>query len=275
MSFAQDAGYTPVPFADLVNALREYVNQEFGTNYTEGTFIGSNHYRFMYFVLQKANQNQTKASEIFLKAQEYIQSTNLRIQRPSVSLPGLIDSFKNNGYIASIKNPAVEDAGTVGVCVDIDDGAEDYPQKRLQICQMLRDYVAAGMVFTGTEEEQITLSNGQELDFKFHLPERIPVLLRLTITSSDNQDLFIPDNEVIRQTVFDNINSRYRLGWDFEPQRYFTLQDAPWAATILLEWSDNAGGDWYPDVFEAEFDDLFTFGLEDIAVVIDPPPPED
>src|SRR5690606_13024670 len=99
-------------------------------------------------------------------------------------------------------------------------------------------------------------------------------LLRLTITSSDNQDQVIPDDEEIRSTLLANAQARYRLGWDFEPQRYYTQVDAPWAATILLEWtsvvSDPQPEDWSSDVFEASFDDLFTFDLEDIEVLVDP-----
>lgn len=269
MSFAQDNGYTPVDFATMMSAIRESINTTFGLSYTEGTFIGTNWYKYFYVLVQKVLENETKTAEIFAKLQEYIETTNLRIQRPSISLPGIIDSFAAQGYIASVKKNLEADAGTVSVCVQVDSGAEDYAATRLEICNLLKDYVAAGMVFIGTEEEAITLSNGQEFDFKFSLPDPTPVLLRLTLTSSDNQDLAIPDDEAIRQVVFDNIAERYRLGWNFEPQRYYTQVDAPWAATILLEWSDDDGSNWHDEVFVAEFTDLFTFDLEDIAVLVD------
>jgi hypothetical protein len=276
MTYAQDNGYTPTSFAALVEQLRNFVNDQFGTEFTEENFVGTKFYQILYFALQLANRNETKASEIFLKLQEYILQTNMRIQRPSTSLPGIIESFQSRGYIMSVRENDVEDAGTVAYCVDVDDSLPNYPDKRLEICQMLKDFVAAGMVFVGTEEEEITLSNGQEFTFRFSLPDRTPTLLRLTITSSDNQDLFTPDNEVIRQTLFDNIwgkvgqAPRYRLGWDFEPQRYFTLQDAPWAATILLEYSIDAGEAWLSSVFQASYIDILEFGLEDIQVIVDP-----
>lgn len=274
MSFSQENGYTPVDFATLMAAVREGINAEFGTTYTEGTFIGTNWYKYFYVLVQKVLENETKTSEIFTKLQEYIASTNLKIQRPSTSLPGIIDSFQANGYVASVKKPAAEDAGKISVCVDVDNLAPDYAETRLEICNFLKSFVAAGMVFTGTEKESITLSNGQEFDFAYHLPNYTPVVLRLTLTSSDNQDVVIPNDEEIRQVVHDNILARYRLGWDFEPQRYFTQADAPWAATIKLEWStvtvDPQPEDWSDEVFEAAFDDLFTFGLEDIQVVVDP-----
>lgn len=276
MSYAQDSGYVPTNFNTLMGAVREAINAQFGTDYTEGTFIGTNWYKYFYVLIQKVLENETKAAEVFLKLQEYIAQTNLRIQRPSVSLPGIIDSLAANGYTASVRKPEVEDAGTVAICVDVDDGAENYAETRLAICNLLKTYVAAGMVFEGTEEEAITLSNGQEFDFSYNLPDRTTVILRLTVTTSDNQEAVIPGDEEIRQRVFDNIygsdtiTARYRLGWDFEPQRYYTQADAPWAATILLEYSVDDGESWVSAVFEAEYDDLFEIALDDIAVLVDP-----
>ncbi len=267
MTFSQEQGYTPVSFTTMMAAVREAINLQFGLTYTEGTFVGTNYYKYFYVLLQKVVENETKTAEIFVKLQEYIASTNARIQRPSVSLPGIIDSFTANGLVASVRKNAEEDAGKVAVCVDTDEDALDYAAKRLIICNFLKDFVAAGMVFEGTETESITLTNGQAFDFSFFLPERTAVQLKLTLTTSDNQDVVLPSDEDLRQAVFDNIAARYRLGWDFEPQRYFTQVDAPWAATILLEYDD--GGGYSSDVFEAEFTDLYTFGLDDITVLVD------
>lgn len=283
MSFAQDNGYTPSTFDDLMDAAMEVINTQRGTTFTRETFVGTNWYKFCYVVVQLMIRNEVKTAEIFLKLQEYINTTNLRIQRPSVSLPGVIDSLESRGYVSSVRKPTAETAGEVAVCVEVDDSAEDYAATRLLICNLLKDYYAAGMVFDGTEEETITLSNGQDFDFSYNLPDETPLTLRLTITSSDNLEVVIPSDVEIRQRIYDNIHGstdgsiakRYRLGWDFEPQRYYTLADAPWAATILLEWSDNDGETWSSDVIEAEFDDLFVIGEEGITVSIDPPPPED
>ncbi len=269
MSFAQDTGYVPTTLPALMSAVRLAINAQFGTDFSEGTFLGTNWYKYFYTLMQKVMENETKTAEIFLKLQEYIATTNLRIQRPSVSLPGIIDSFTANGYVASVKKNAIEDAGTVSICVNVDDDAEDYAITKLAICNFLKDFIAAGMVFTGSEEETITLTNGQEFDFAYHLPTETPVLIKLTLTSSDNQEVTIPTDTEVRQIAFDNINARYRLGWDFEPQRYFTQVDAPWASIILMEYSTNGGSSYTDDLFEADFDDLITFGLEDIEVLID------
>jgi hypothetical protein len=268
MSFSQDNGYVPRSLPSLMEEIREAINLQFNTTFTTESFVGTNWYKYFYTLAQRALENETKTAEIFEKLKQYISTTNQRIQRPTVSLPGLIDSFTSQGYTASVKRNEIGDAGTVSVCVDVDDEADDYPATRLQICNLLKDFVAAGMVFMGTEEEEITLSNGQQFDFKFFLPTYIPVLLRLNLTVSDNQIVTIPSDETVRAAVLENVRSRYRLGWDFEPQRYYTLEDAPWAATILLEWSDDDGENWNDTVHEAVFTDLFTFALEDIAVVI-------
>lgn len=280
MSFAQDSGYTPTDFESIISFIREGINTQFGTAYTEEAFVGTNWYKYAYAIAQRIQSGEIKTAEIFQKLQQYIALTNERIQRPSVSHPGLLDSFAAHGYEASVKPPNESDAGKVFIAVNVDDGAEDYPEKRLEICSLIKDFVAAGMVTMGTEEEEITLTNGQQFTFKFNLANPIPVWLRLTAVRSRNQLIAIPSDEEIRQKIFDYIKGyvdpdtglivppRYRMGWDFEPERYYTLDDAPWANDVTLEWTDDEGENWYDDVYAAEYDDLFTFGLEDIEVII-------
>jgi len=270
MSFSLENGYVPVTFAEVMDAIRVGINAQFGTTFTTETFVGTNWYKYFYTLVQRLLENETKTSEIFLKLSQYISSTNLKIQRPSVSPPGLVDSFSSRGYTASVKNNLIADAGTVSICVDTNSAAPTYPATKLAINGLIRDFVAAGIVSKGTEVSQITLSNGQQFDFKFYLPTYIPIKLRLTLAASDNQMVVIPTDVVTRATLFNNIQARYRLGWDFEPQRYFTAVDAPWAASILLEYSLNGGTTWASVVYEADFDKLFTFALADIAVVVVP-----
>lgn len=273
MGFAQDSGYTPSTFEEIMSFVREGVNTQFGASYTEETFVGTNWYKYAYQIVQRVQQGEIKTSEIFLYLQQYITLTNQKIQRPSVSFPGLIESFESQDFIASVKPPAEADAGKIFICGDLDDTDPEYgtnseDDKKLQFATLISQFVAAGLVSMGAEVTPITLSNGQEFDFKFDLPTKTPILLRLTATKSRNQVFTVPSDEEIRQVIFDNINARYRLGWDFEPERYFGVSDALWANDVTLEWSDDAGANWHPEVFEAEYTDLFTFELGDIAVVI-------
>ena len=270
MSYAQDNGYTGQTFAEIMTELREGVNAQFGTSYTDENFTGTNWYKYSYVWAQKVLLGETKTSEIFTKLQEYIATTNLRIQRPSVSVPGLLDSFDAEGYVVSVKKNLIGDAGTISICVLVDADDPDYAAIKLEICTLIKSYVVAGMVTLGDQVESITLTNGQSFDFKFYLPDPTPVILRVTITRSDNTILPTPTDETIRAAILANIGTRYRLGWNFEPQRYYTLDDAPWASSVLFEWSINDGADWETEIFDAGFRDLFTLNLEDIELVIDP-----
>lgn len=273
MSFTQEYGYAPATFTEVMEAIRVQLNTQFGTSFTAETFVGTNWYKYFYTLVQRVMENETKTSEIFIKLAQYIETTNKAIQRPSVSLPGLIDSFESRGYIASVKNNLLVDAGTISICVETDHTLPTYPATKLAINSLIRDFVVAGLVYIGTEVSQLTISNGQQFDFKFSLPVFTPIKLRLTLTSSDNQVVGLPNDESIRIALFNNINARYRLGWDFEPQRYYTLLDAPWAATILLEyglWNGTSYGAFQSGVFQATFQDKLIFDLEDITVLVDP-----
>ncbi len=270
MSYAQETGYVARSFASLMDSLRIALNAQFGMSYTAESFVGSFWYRYLYQPVQQISQIEIKTAETFVKLQAYIKTTNEKIQRPSTSLPGIIDSFAAKGWVASVRKMTEPNAGKIGVCVQVDDEDVNYPAMRLEICQFLSQFVVGGMVFDGSEDEDITLTNGQDFNFAYYLPTEKPILLKLTLTSSDNKTLSVPTDEVIRQALYDSIIAKYRLGWDFEPQIYFSTVDAPWAATILLEWSDNDGSPSYVStVFEADFDDLITFDIEDISVLVD------
>ena len=159
----------------------------------------------------------------------------------------------------------VTGSGTLAGGFAAEDDA-DYDDLRLDIATILKNSVAHGIVHMGNEIESIVLSNGQAFDYKFTLPDRQRTYLRLTLTLSDNNQLVIDAPDTVKNNLLENIAGKYRLGRDFEPQRYFTTADAPWTSQVLLEWSDN-GSDWHDEIFEAEFDDLFEIDLEDITLV--------
>ncbi len=389
MSFASDAGYLPTSIAEMMAVIRENVNTQFATTYTEETFLGTNFYKYFYALIQRLQENEVKTSEIFLRMQEYFNITNEKLQRPNTTHPGIYDYFQSLGYFVSTKPPEDGDAGKVYICVDIEDnhsrgkvtissyanlvsgtddsvtigatvftaqagaatpgagtfqaatsnsatatslaaqinahatagalvealaidgvvwlravtggtagnsialaytdndtnvgavvtgatltgGAaleddeQDYNDVRLAVATIVKNCVVAGVVSQGSEVESITLTNSQSMDFKFNLPEKIPVILRLTTTLSDNNLFTIATPEVTKQKLYDNIVAAYKLGKNFEPQRYFSVLDAPWAAMVLLEWSDDDGGNWHDEIYESEYDEVFTFELGDITLV--------
>jgi hypothetical protein len=267
MSFSEENGYTPSSVATLMDSVRVLVNSTFGTSYTSESFIGNGWYKFLYLPIQKLQENEVKTSEIFLKLQEYFRLTNERISRPVVTNPGLVEIFQANGFIASVKKMILEDAGLIHICVDTDDEADDYALTRLAICTIIKNSTVAGAVTVGTESETITLSNGQSFDFKFNLPDRLPVLLRLTVTLSDNNQVVVGDPDDVKFLLLSNIQARYKLGKNFEPQKYFSVLDAPWASQVVLDYSLDDGENYTNAVYEAEYDELFDIDLSVITLV--------
>lgn len=267
MGYSNDNGYVATSVAELMALVMENINTEFGTSYTAETFEGTNFYKYFYAAIQEMQRNEVKTSEIFLKMQDYFNETNEKVLRPLVTPPGIIDALLEAGYTASVKPAENADAGKAFICVDVDDAADDYAETKLEICNLIKDYVVAGVVPQGTEEELIVISNGQEFPFRFNLPDRTDIKLRLTLTISRNNKSVIASDDDIKDTLLANIQAKYSLGKDFEPETYFSVLDAPWCSDILLEYSLDGGSVWLDDVYESEYDEIFDFDLTDITLV--------
>lgn len=275
MGFASESGYTPTSIEAMMLSIMTNVNTQFGTTYTQETFVGTNFYKFFYALVQRMQENEVKTSEIFLKLQQYFTITNEKIARPVVTNPGIIEILEASDYLASVKKPVDMDAGKIFICVDkhVTEGNwEDdagYTTDKLAVNTIIKDSTVAGAVTQGTEVNSITLSNGQSFDFKYALPNRIPVHLRLTTTLSENNQVLVGDPDDVKLALVANIAERYRLGKNFEPQKYFSVDDAPWASTVLLEWSDDDEANYYSTVYDAAFDDLFMIDLARVHLVED------
>jgi len=267
MGYSQENGYIPLSIDVIMNTIMEGINTQFGTSYTNETFLGSNFYKYFYTLAQRAQENEIKTSEIFIKLQQYFDFINERISRPVNTNMGIIDRFAVEGYVASVKPMVVADAGKIHICVNTDGDADDYAAVKIAICELIAEITVGGTVSIGTESESIVLSNGQAFDFKFNLPTEIPIKLKLTVAVSENNQVVIGSPDDVKNTLFANISARYRLGKNFEPQRYFSVIDAPWAAYVTLEYSMDAGATWVTAVFDSEYNELLTFGLADIELV--------
>jgi len=267
MGFSLENGYVPTTVESILSNLIPDINTNFGTSYTEVTFVGSNLYKFFYALAQKMQQNEVKTSEIFSKLQQYIAITNERISRPVNTNRGIIDKLGTEGYVASVKPMIDADAGKINICIDTDETADDYEETKIALCTLISQITVAGAVTQGTEAETIVLSNGQAFDFKFHLPNRIPIKLKLTLTLSENNQVVVGNPDDVKVLLLSNIAARYRLGRNFEPQRYFSVLDAPWTSQVKLEWSDDGGSTWNSTIYDANYDALFTYGLADVTIV--------
>ncbi len=268
MGFALDEGYTPNTVEELMTLIMENINTQFGTDYDYPSFVGTNFYKYFYALIQKLQENEVKTSEIFLKLQQYFVITNEHIERPVVTAPGLLEVLANAGFEASVKPPESGDAGKIFVCVNTDDDADDYDDVKLAINTIIKDSVVAGVVSQGDQTSTIVLSNLQAFDFKFALPDPTPVKLKLTLVISENNEFAIDDPADVKIKLIEQVNTRYGLGKNFEPQKYFSITDAPWAASVLLEWSDDGGSSYVSTIFNANFDDLYTFEDTDVTIVV-------
>jgi hypothetical protein len=267
MGFSAENGYIPVSVNTIMESIMANINVQFGTNYTIETFVGTGFYKYFYALAQRVQENEVKASEVFLKLQDYFRNTNEQIINPKVTPNGLIEALELAGYRASVKPMIEAEAGELHVCVDVDDEDPEYAATRLEICGLLRDYTPAGVVTIGTESETLTLSNTQEFEYAFNLPTKTEILLRLTLTLSRNNQNVIADPDDTKLLLFERINEEYALGKDFEPERYFTVADAPWASDIKLEYSLDDGDNWLGTVYESDYDELFVILLENITLI--------
>lgn len=267
MAFSSENGYTPTEISNMMLNIMDRINTQFGTSYTTETFVGTNFYKYFYALMQRVQENEVKTSEIFLKLQNYFRLTNEALARPNTTVQGLIDYCEALGFTISVKPPIEAEAGELRVAVLLDDAADDFEDLKTEFAGILKDCVPAGIATIGDETEVVTLSNSQSFEFNFNLQTEIPILLRLTLVGSDNNEFSILTPEETAALLFSNINERYSFGKNFEPQRYFSVVDAPWAASVLLEYSIDAGANWLSSVATLEYDELYTFDLEDISVV--------
>ncbi len=135
------------------------------------------------------------------------------------------------------------------------------------IAEIIKDSTIAGVITQGSHSSAIVLSNGQSFDFAFSTPNKIPIKLKLTTTLSENNLVVVSNPDDVKALLIANIVAKYQLGKNFEPQTYFTIVDAPYASSVLLEWSLDGGTVWYSTIYDADFDDIFTFDLADISLV--------
>lgn len=266
MPFNTEYGYVPESVPSLIAKLIPYLNAQLGTSYTYETFQGTNLYRFVYGVAQLIADLEVDTGEIYNKLQDYFRATNEEVLVPRTPLEGLIEQFAAAGF------PAVSfDQSTPGVlktCVNVDDQAEDYAEKKALIIETLALYTVLGLNYDGLETGDYTFSNGQVFTYKFDLPTIVPVLLKATITISLNNTSRIFTADEIRTIIDDNITELYQLGNDFEPLKYLTTKDLPFAATIALEYSLDDGSTYSGDVYSADYTDLFQYTKSEIEVII-------
>lgn len=268
MSFSRENGYIPTTVATKMNSIRQRINAEFGTNYTPSNFAGSDFYKYFYALVQELQLSEVLMSEVFVKLQKYIEVTNEKISQPKNTAEGIInDIFFGFGYPTSVKPMVVADRGKIHICIDIDETQDGYAGLKQQLCRRISEITVLGSVTEGSESHSVVLTNGQAFDYKYFLPVRIPILLRLTLTISQNNQSIVLSNDDVKEILKNKIDMLYALGRNFEPQTYFSVLDAPWTSQVLLEYSLDDGDNWLISVYESDYRDLLTYDLASITIV--------
>jgi len=247
MPFDLTNGYQPRTFDEIKAEMLAEINDQFGTTYDEETIIGTDHYKFFYGGIQLVMQAEAYTAEITAKMTDYIRTANENINLPKSTIDGftqgILRDLQLNSTIKEITDPA--EAGYMFLVVDVDDEAEDYEDTKQEIINRMHNWLTTGLYYNGTEEGTKTAINGQVFTYKYALPTLVDVLVRITVTISPNANTPILNENQIREKFNTNFAALYRLGLDFEPEKYLEIsRDLPFASNILLEYSEDAGSTW-------------------------------
>lgn len=268
MSFSLENGYTPRDFDTIMSEFRQNINSEYGQNITAEQFKGSNWYKLSYSASQFIATAEGNIAELSNKIIDYIRKVDEEIQLPKSSVDGIMYHLKEDlGLISSVKPTAEGDRGYLYIAVDVDNESPDYPQTKQNILAKLKEYCTAGLYFSGSESGQVIASNGQPFNFGYELPTIVNMRVKITPTISDNTTAFIQNSSQIKEKFLENFNSMYKLGLDFEPEKYLDIRnDLPFASQIKIEWSINEGSSWSEEVWKSAYNQKLN--LSNVEVVI-------
>lgn len=263
MSFSVINGYTKQTFNELLATLTQAVNEQFGTNYTVDSIVGSNHFKSFYGGLQLVMESENKINDLQVKVVDYIRTINESISAPISSVDGTIKYFKDNlGLNVSLRPITdVSLAGQPAIAVDIDPTTPDFNSRKQQIFDALRISQTEGLYWYNPSTEakaneyrgESSALNGQAFPYAFFTPVDFPMYVRITITRSRDNLAYQLNTAQIEQLFMTNFASRYSLGRDFEGERYLSICDVPSAADVKVEWSTDDSS-WTEGVREMEFD---------------------
>jgi hypothetical protein len=220
---------------------------------------------------QAATSNNATAASLALQINSHA-TTSVLVRARAVAAVVYIEALQggtggNSIALAYTDNDSNVGATKSGTTLSGGETNVDYADIKTAICELLSTVVVGGVISQGLESEAVVLSNGQSFDFKYYLPNRLETYLKLTITLSENNQSVILSDTAVKELLLANIAEKYRLGRNFEPQKYFTILDAPWAASVLLEYSHDSGATWSSTIYDADFDELFECDLANITIV--------
>lgn len=273
MSFDVINGYTKRTFDDLMEVMTKYINEQFGTDYTVDTIVGSNHFKFFYGGLQLVMESENKINELEVKVADYIRTINESIQAPVSSVDGTIQYFKKNlGLDVSLRPISdVSLAGQPKIAVDIDPASTDFNSRAQQIFDALRLTQTEGLYWfnpsispaANEHRGESSALNGQAFPYCFFTPRAYPMYIRITVTRSRDNLAYQLNATQIRELFEKNFNAMYTIGRDFEGSRYLSVADVESAASVIVEWSDD-NTNWSSSVREMDFDTKITLSSVEV-----------
>lgn len=252
MSWDLTNGYKPRTFDELLQAYVDEINNQFSTSYDTTSIVGTNFYKAGYTAIQLVMQAEAKFAETYVKLTDYIKTSNEKVMlaKSTISgfIAGLLASEEDGGLglistIKDITDPA--EAGYMYLVVDTDPLATNYATIKQAIIDRMHQWLTCALYYNGTETGTKMAVNGQNFTYKFALPTKVNILVKITITKSKNAKTPVLNENQIRVIFDNNFASLYRLGLDFEPEKYLEInRDCPFASNILLEYSENSGSTW-------------------------------
>lgn len=270
MSFDVINGFEKQSFDDILAIMTSAINEQFGTDYTTDTIVGSNHFKFFYGGLQLRMECDNKIAELGNKVIDYVRTINETISQPVSSPDGTIRYFKENlGLTISLK-PITDpsEAGMPAVCVDIDPTSTTFDSMKQQIFDALRLTQTEGLYWfnpstTPSAREyrgDSSVLNGQALPYCFFVPSEVTMDVRITVIRSRESLAFQLNTAQIEELFRQNFAERYSLGKDFEGATYLNVADLDGTSSVIVEWSTDSGANWSASVKDMDFDEKIILG---------------
>ena len=270
MTYSIINGYSPRSYETILSACVEIVNDEFGTNYTTQSFVGTNLWKFLYTTIQGLMTVENNIAELSVKMQDYIRTQNEELIIPRSSVDGIMQATEEElGLVSSIKPvEQEEDAGYIYLAVDVDNTAEDYAETKQKILKLLHENMGAGLFYQGTETGTVTATNGQAFNYAYSLPTEVNMYVNIVVTVSENSTLFIETPPEIKKKFMANFKEKYRLGYDFEPQTYLCKDDLPFAGKIDITYSTD-GTNYQSSIWQSAYNQKVIIDENNVNVEVE------
>lgn len=275
MSFSVVNGYDKRTWDDLLLVLTNAINAQFSTDFTTDTIIGSNHFKFFYGGLQLVMETENKIGELGVKIADYIRTTNESISQPISSADGTVDYFKDTlGFDVSLKSiESIADAGKPVLCVDVDPARTDFASVKQQIFDAIHHSQTEGLFWYDSSSLPASNEyrgfasglNGQSFKYCFFTPTIVTTKVKITVTRSRSSLAYQLNATEIAELFETNFASMYKLGNDFEGEKYLNTASIDSASNVKVESSINGGSTWQEGVRQMTYNQKIV--LDTIEVV--------